>query len=62
MRESVRDVHNKIIAYFHHEANDDIRVTDEHNCLLGRVKENGTFDEHNCRVSNQREPGLLIRN
>ncbi|MCY3019658.1 MAG: hypothetical protein NTW87_11600 [Planctomycetota bacterium] len=59
-RETIRDRHNQIIAYYHYEADGVIRVTDAHQQLLGRVKHNGTFDSHNALVSHQREPGLLL--
>lgn len=61
MREAIRDGHGRILAYLHTESSGEIRVTDEHNKLLGRVKDSGTFDEHNRRVSYQREAGLLIQ-
>jgi murein tripeptide amidase MpaA len=61
MSETIRDRHNQIVAYFHHESDGVVRVTDQHQNLLGRVKATGTFDEHNQRVSYQREPGLLVR-
>ena len=59
-RETIRDRHNQIIAYYHYEADGVIRVTDAHQQLLGRVRATGTFDEHNALVSHQREPGLLL--
>jgi hypothetical protein len=59
VRETIKNQHNRIIAYYVHEG-DRIRVTDAHNQLLGRVKPNGTFDAHNRLVSHQREPGLLL--
>jgi hypothetical protein len=61
MRETIRDQHAQIIAFYHHESGGVVRVTDQHQKLLGRVKATGTFDEHNQRVSYQREPGLLVR-
>ena len=56
-KQAIRDEHRRIIGYEHSDG----RVTDEHQTLLGRVKDNGTFDGHNRLVSKDREPGLLFR-
>lgn len=59
-RETIRDKHNQIVGYLHHEGDGVIRVTDQHQTLLGRAKPNGTFDEHNQLISHQKSVGFLF--